>query len=325
MLKRCIATTIALGLMATSGLAQEETVRMKTVAPSLSQAIVMSTFANIVTEELEGVTVEVASGGAATVHLLELGRGNGDLSMVTPVMYGLLSRGERMFQKQADAPEAAKNVRLLTWFPGGPFHFAVRGDSDIQVLDDIEGATAFMGPLGGGAYNTATGWVRATTGLEPETDYKVIKANWSTGFQAFLDGKVDVYAVGCIDPCPQFIQFAETEDIRFLGPEDASGEAVTKFLGQFRKIEDVPSGVYKNQVNETPVVSQSTFYGIGVRADMDEELVYQMTKAFWDNIGNITSDAPWAEALSLDAAAVKHGSIELHPGAARYYSEAGAM
>ncbi|MEP5761742.1 MAG: TAXI family TRAP transporter solute-binding subunit [Litoreibacter sp.] len=321
----CVAAISAVVLLVTQAAAQEQTVKMATIAPSLSQALVMSTFANIVTEKLDDVTVEVSTGGAATVHALEVGRGNGDLAMITPIMYQLMTKGERMYKKQPDAPEASQNVRLLTWFPGGPFHFAVRGDSDIKVLDDLVGASAFMGPLGGGAYNTATGWVSATTGLEPEKNYKVIKASWQTGFQAFLDGKIDVYAVGCIDPCPQFIQFAETETVRFLSPEDAEGESVTKFLGKYRTIKEIPTGIYKNQVDDVPAVTQSTFYGIAVRADMDDELVYQMTKAFWDNIGGITSKAPWAEALSLEAAAVDHGVIELHPGAARYFKEAGAM
>ena len=39
------------------------------------------------------------------------------------------------------------------------------------------------------------------------------------------------------------------------------------------------------------------------RADLDEETVYGMTKAFWDNIDQVTSDAPWAKALSVEFAA----------------------
>lgn len=125
--------------------------------------------------------------------------------------------------------------------------------------------------------------------------------------------------------CPQFIQFAETEDIRFLSPEATEGEAVTKFLGKYRSIKEIPAGVYKRQVNEEPAISQGTFYGISVRSDMDEELVYQMTKAFWDNVDGITSEAPWASALSVESAGSKRGDLEVHPGAVRYYKEVGVM
>ena len=58
---------------------------------------------------------------------------------------------------------------------------------------------------------------------------------------------------------------------------------------------------------------------------MDEDTVYQVTKAFWDNIDQVTSEAPWAKALNLEFAAWKRGLAELHPGAARYYREVGVL
>lgn len=303
--------------------AQDQTLKMATIAPSLGQAITMATFANVVTDNVDGIAVEVSGGGAATLHQMEVGRGNLDMSMTSPVIYNLMSAGKAMYANQADASELAENVSLLMWFPYGAYHFAVRADSDIELLDDIEGASVFLGPQGGGAYNAARGWVEATTGLVEGEDYDAIKANWQTGFQAFLDGKIDVYVNGCLDPCGQFIQFTETEDLRFIGPEDDSGAAVDKWLGEWRYRDEVPAGLYAGQKNSDPVVSFDTAVGIAVRSDLDEETVYQITKAFWDNIDQVTSNAPWAKALDINFAASKRGLMELHPGAARYYAEAG--
>lgn len=211
------------------------------------------------------------------------------------------------------------------WFPYGQYHFAVRADSDIELLDDIEGASVFLGPQGGGAYNAARGWVAATTGLVAGEDYEAIKANWQTGFQAFLDGKIDVYVNGCLDPCGQFIQFTETEELRFIGPESHEGEAVDKYLGQWRYKAEVPADMYAGQVNTGPVMSFDTAVGIGVRADLDEDTVYRITKTFWDNLEQVTSEAPWAKALDVSFGASKRGLMELHPGAARYYREVGVI
>ena len=305
--------------------AEDQTFKMQTIAPSLGQAITMATFANVVSQNVNGVTIEVASGGAATLHMLEVAKGNLDMSMVSPTIHILMTNGRAMYANTPEAPELAPNVELLMWFPYGQYHFAVRGDSDIMTLDDIEGATVFLGPQGGGAYNAAKGWIEATTGLVAGEDYDVITANWQTGFQAFLDGNIDMYTNGCIDPCQQFIQFTETETVRFLGPESHEGSAVDEFLGQFRTRSEIPAGLYENQVNQGPVMSNDTSVGIGVRADMDEETVYQMTKAFWENLDSITTDAPWAEALDPAFAAAERGTIQLHPGAARYYAEIGAM
>ncbi len=324
-MRKFITLAAATTLMACAAHAQDKTLKMATIAPSLGQAITMATFANVVTDNVDGVSVEVSGGGAATLHMMEVARGNLDMSMTSPVVYNLMSAGRAMYANSPDAPELAKNLQLLMWFPYGQYHFAVRADSDIELLDDIEGASVFLGPQGGGAYNAAKGWVEATTGLVAGEDYEAIKANWQTGYQAFLDGKIDVYVNGCLDPCGQFIQFTETEDLRFIGPESHEGEAVDKYLGQWRYRAAIPAGLYEGQKNEGPVMSFDTAVGIGVRADLDEETVYNVTRAFWDNIEQVTSDAPWAKALNLEFAASKRGLIELHPGAARYYREAGVV
>lgn len=303
----------------------DTTLKMATIEPSLGQAITMATFANVVNGRLDDVQIEVAGGGAATVHQLETGRGNLDMYMVTPTIYNFISKGAAMYQNEADAAEVAKNLNLIMWFPYGQYHYAVRGGSDIEFLDDLEGATVFLGPAGGGAYNAAAGWIEATTGLVAGEDYETITANWATGFQSFQDGKIDMYVNGCIDPCQQFIQFTETEPVRFIGPESHEGEAVTNFLGNFRYLAEIPAGQYENQVNEGPVMSNDTAVGIGVRADIDEETVYQITKAFWENVDSITSDAPWAKALSIEYAVQSLANMPLHPGAERYYREAGIL
>jgi hypothetical protein len=324
-MKRLALTALAGLLLTGTAGAQDTTLKMQTIEPSLGQAITMATFANIVTDKLDDVAIEVAGGGAATLHQIETARGNLDMYMISPTIHILMSKGAAMYKNEPEAPELAKNVQVLMWFPYGQYHFAVRGDSDITVLDDIEGATVFLGPQGGGAYNAAKGWVEATTGLVAGEDYDAIKANWATGFQSFLDGKVEMYVNGCIDPCQQFIQFTETEKLRFIGPEEHEGEEVDKFLGKFRKRAEIPAGLYENQVNDGPVMSNDTAVGIGVRADLDEELVYRITKAFWENLDSITTDAPWARALSPEYAAQQLGTAQFHPGAARYYKEIGVQ
>jgi TRAP transporter TAXI family solute receptor len=319
-------TTAAATVLLMASAAQAETkLKMATIAPSLGAAISMATFANIVNDNLDDVEIEVSGGGAATLHMMEVARGNLDLSMTSPVVYNLMASGKAMYAKEPEAPELAKNLNLLMWYPYGAYHFAVRADSDIAVLDDIEGASVFLGPQGGGAYNAAKGWVEATTGLVAGEDYDAIKANWATGYQAFLDGKIDVYVNGCLDPCGQFIQFTETEEVRFLAPESHEGEAVDKFLGKFRYYAEIPAGAYEGQTNESAVTSFDTAVGIGVRADLDEDTVYRITKTFWDNIEQVTSEAPWAKAINVEFAASKRGMAELHPGAARYYKEIGVL
>lgn len=321
-MKRWLLFTVA-GALVSATVAAED-LKMATLPANLSQAVTMATFANIVSAELDDINIEVASGGAATAHMLEVGRGNLDMSMTSPVVYNLMAGQKAMYAKKPEAPELAKDVKLLMWFPYGQYHFAVRADSNIRTLDDIEGASVFLGPTGGGAWNAAYGWIKSTTGLDAKAgDYEAIDANWTTGFQAFLDGTIDMYVNGCLDPCGPFLQFTETDSVRFVAPEDTSGSE--KWLGKFRYIDMIPANIYKNQDNDNPVPSLNTAVGIAVNADVSPDTVYRMTKAFWENLDKVTSTAPWAKAINIDYAAKQRGLIELHPGAARYYREKGVI
>ena len=323
-MRKLILAGVAVAASATA--ANAETLKMATLPANLPQAVVMATFANIVSAELDDIDIEVAAGGAATKHMIDVGRGNMDFSMGSSTVWNLMKQGKRMYANTEDAPQIADNVQVLMFFPYGQYTFAVRDGSDIQTLDDIEGASVFLGPTGGGAWNAAYQWVKATTGLDArEGDYEAIDANWTTGTQAWLDGTVDMYVKGCIHPCSSFLQMSETENLRFVGPEDDSGEAVDKALGKFRFRDSIPAGLYSGQTNTGDTKTFNTYVTIFVNGQVADDTVYDITKAFWENVDKVTSDAPWAASLNPADGGNPNGGTPFHPGAARYYQEIGVQ
>ena len=122
-MRKFILATAA--LVATTSAAQAEDLKMATLPSNLPQAVVMATFANIVSSQLDDVNIEIAAGGAATAHMMEVGRGNLDMSMTSPVVWNLMKGGKAMYSKQEEAPTLADSVQLLMWFPYGQYHFAV--------------------------------------------------------------------------------------------------------------------------------------------------------------------------------------------------------
>ena len=320
---RKLAVAASAAMIWAAPVGAQETLKMATIAPSLGQAITMATFANIVTDNLDDIEIEVSGGGAATLahdgsrtrqpgHVHDQpGHLQPDVRRQGDVCQGSGRSGTR---QELQAPHVV---------PYGQYHFTSAMTATFRFWTTLKAHRSFSARRCG-AYNAARGWVEATTGLVVDEDYDAIKANWQTGFQAFLDGKIDVYVNGCLDPCGQFIQFTETENLRFIGPESDEGEEVDKWLGKWRYRAEVPAGMYDGQKNDSAVMSFDTAVGIGVRADLDEETVYKITKTFWDNLEQVTSEAPWAKALDVKFAASKRGLMELHPGAERYYREVGA-
>ncbi len=57
--------------------------------------------------------------------------------------------------------------------------------------------------------------------------------------------------------------------------------------------------------------------------DLDEEVVYQVTKAIWEHVDELHEAAAWMkDVISLDKA-LDFIPSRLHPGAERYYREIG--
>jgi len=82
----------------------------------------------------------------------------------------------------------------------------------------------------------------------------------------------------------------------------------------------IPPGTYPGQEKEIRTIAQPTF--LAVRDDVDEELVYQMTKAVYENLDFLGKKHPVTRSMSIESA-VSGLPIPLHPGALRYYREAG--
>lgn len=329
LIKACrlaVAGTLALGVGAAAQAA--ETLKMATIAPGTSAYLTMSTMATIVNEQQDEYDITVDATGAATKHMVEVGQGKIDLSMTSPTVYAFMKGGKAMYQKLPDAPELAENLRLVFWFPYGAYHVLTHAEDGIETFEDLRGKRVFLGPPGGGAWNTSMRLVKATTGMEPETDYDNVKASWSSAFQGFQDRQIDVLIVGCVAPCPQVEQIAATSELRLIGLTqdliDSAPEGLkTLYTERGRTMDTIPAGVYgEGVVNEEDVLAIGSVVGVTARADLSEDAVYTITKAFWEGVEEARASTPWMQKITLDYA-VQEGGMSLHPGALRYYKEVG--
>ena len=69
----------------------------------------------------------------------------------------------------------------------------------------------------------------------------------------------------------------------------------------------------------------NTAVGTGVNTNLPDHRVCPMTRPFRQNLDQVTSTAQWAQALDVKYAAQQQGMITMHPGAAKYYRDVGAM
>lgn len=82
----------------------------------------------------------------------------------------------------------------------------------------------------------------------------------------------------------------------------------------------IPAGTYSGQ--DTPISTAAVQNFLVTRADANDDLVYEMTKAMFENLPEMAAAQAAARSIKLEDAA-KGSPVPLHPGAVRYYKERG--
>src|SRR5690606_10142613 len=77
-----------------------------------------------------------------------------------------------------------------------------------------------------------------------------------------------------------------------------------------------------NVANKEPVKSIASIVSIATRASLSDDVVYKITKAFWESAKENYERYPWLRNVKLEEA-LKDLNAPLHPGAAKYYQEIG--
>ncbi len=324
-IRRLAAGALLAAAAAGAPQAQEKVLRADTSGQGSVAAIMMVTLGEVVQEQTP-YRLQISTGKAGTRSAVDGAMGNVDIFSSAPTITTYMKNKELMYAEMDQAPELATHIRSIVNYPFGAYHAVTWADSGIESLKDVKGRRIFVGPPGGAAVRSATAMIEAETGYVAGKDYETAKLDWNGGFQAFQDRQVDVYFSPSAAPAAQFQQLAATGKIRFLGMSDEAVRSdliqdVIKVVG--RTIEELPPDIYgPNQVNDKPVKTLGTWGVVDVGAHLDDEAAYQITKAFWENIDRFYEASVPLRAITRETG-IKYLASPLHPGAYRYYVEAG--
>lgn len=217
-----------------------------------------------------------------------------------------------------------ENIAHIATIHPAAIHIIVREGSGIESLGDLNGKVVGFGSIGS-TLNAALTDLLALYGITEETIVDaggtVLNVSNSESATLIQDGQIDVYFSQSVYPSTDT---AEIENqVKFIGVEE---EKLAEFLKTHENWKEaiIPDGTYANQDGDLHTFS--SYVLLACRANLDEELVYQMTKTMWENLDNIHAVSADAKRfMSLDGALTCADIILLHPGAERYYKEIGAI
>lgn len=272
-----------------------------------------------------GVEIQVNAGQTLTQSMLRGGRGEIEFFSGVPSLVGLMANNRAMYEPIEDAPEAAANLRAILGFQAGIYHPVTLAGSGIEDWDDIAGMTVFTGPPSGSASQTSEALIRNITGFEPGEDYEAVRLSWGEGYAALADGRIDMMVRPAEIGSANIEQFGLSGEFRILSiPAEAlETEAMQELMGNAgRGMGSFDGSLYQGQLTEGEITGLAFAQFVGTHAGVDEELVYQVTRAFWENIEEVQATAFFLQAVTPQTAFTSV-NVPLHPGALRYYEEAG--
>ena len=137
-----------------------------------------------------------------------------------------------------------------------------------------------------------------------------------SGADAFRDGHVNVLSNAAPHPFSTWVEVSTSRDVVLLPVEESVAEELGKMGYDVAKID---SNAYNDPTGDILTAGPTSI--LIVNKNVDEELVYQMTKLLYENMDSLIKSQPSLRGWTPSNAA--NALIPIHPGAERFYKEIG--
>jgi TRAP transporter TAXI family solute receptor len=198
-------------------------------------------------------------------------------------------------------------------------HVVVRAESALRSLRDLKGRRVSLGEPESGTLADAR-LVLEAAGLG-ECELKPEYLRLSEAADALAQDKIDAFFMMGGYPVPAITDVAAAVPIRLLPiAAEATERLAQKF--PFFGADVIPAGSYPGLDEDVPTLSTRALWT--TRAELDDRLVYAITKSLWSKATQQLLDSTHPAGRRIRLSTALDGlAIPLHPGAARYYREIG--
>ncbi|CAG8863965.1 TAXI family TRAP transporter solute-binding subunit [Pseudomonas fluorescens] len=191
-------------------------------------------------------------------------------------------------------------------------------ESGIKTLADLKGKTISVGAPKSGTELNARAIFKAA-GLTYEDMGKVQYLPFAESVELIKNRQLDATLQS------SGLGMAAIRDLSSVMPLNYIAiptEVVAKIGNPAYQSALIPANTYDGQTEAVPTVAITNI--LVTRADVSDEVAYEMTRLLFDNLTRLGNSHSAAKDIKLESAA-KNLPIALHPGAERYYKEKGAL
>lgn len=246
-----------------------------------------------------------ASTGAVTnVELLE--RGEADLALVFADVTYIAFVG-----RLPGTSEAFKRLRGVAVLELTPVHLVVRRDAGINDVRDLRGLHVAVGPPGSGTALTAELVLRAFD-IDP-SDVHTEALQFDEAARRLVNRTIDAMFDTAMYPTSA-VELSASAGARLI---PLTGPPIDKLRREYPFFRDavIPRRAYPGVTEAVHTIGVDSL--LICRRDLDEDLVYDLTRKFFDALPTLSLSRGTLRYMDLDEAPAT--PIPLHEGAARYY------
>lgn len=257
-------------------------------------------------------SVQATGASVENVNLLDTNRAELAITMADAVLQAY--EGSGAFEGETPKEE----LRGLTALYPNFVQIVTTEDSGINSVDDLRGKRVGVGAPNSGVELNAR-LILEGHGMsydDIEEDY----LSYSEAIDQIKNNMIDVAFVTSGIPNATVIDLSTTETAKIVPIEgDGIDYLVEKY--PFFSANIIPAGTYDND-EDIPTASITNV--LLVNNSLSEDVVYEMTKAIFENLDVVHASHNAAKNISLDSVGVGM-PIPFHPGAEKYFKEVGAI
>lgn len=282
--------------------------------------VAIATLVKVRLQDANGINMSAISsaGSGENVRLMR------DNEVQFAILQGLFGAyaGQGKGPVEADGPQ--ENLRSIAMLWPNVEHFVLRADlAETGTISDMKGAlgeAVSMGLQNSGTIGSNE-VIMGNLGM-PLDEFELSYMGYNPSADAMQNDQIVAMSTpGGVPVSGVTRAFASLGDgVRLLGFTE---EQISEANGSFEDLwvpYPIPAGTYPSQAEDVTTIAQPNF--LTVNADVPEETVYLVTKAIFENLPFLQAIHPATNAMSLDSA-LGGLPLPLHPGALRYFEEAG--
>ena len=216
---------------------------------------------------------------------------------------------------------AVDSLRAIANLYPESIHIVARADAGIASVADLRGKRVSLDEPGSGTLVDARiileGFGLSEADIQPE----FLKPNQAA--DRMRDGQMDAFFFVGGFPAGAIAELASQMEITLV-PIEGEGAAAIQANYPFFGADMVPAGTYEGVAADVPTLAVGAQWVTS--ADQPEELIYNITAALWNDNTRRLLDNGHAKGKSIRPETALSGvGIPLHPGAERFYREAGLL